>query len=141
MRIIGGKYKGRVLRTPDNFDLRPTTDLGKESLFNILNNAWDFEGLSVLDLFAGTGAISLEFASRGAGLVTAVEMHPRHAAFIEQCTQILGAQNIKTLKTDAMDYLSRCTGPYNIIFADPPYKFEAVQKIPDLVFSLSLIHI
>ena len=139
MRIISGKYKGRVLRTPDNFDLRPTTDLGKESLFNILNNVWDFEGLTVLDLFAGTGAISIEFASRGAEMVTAVELHPRHSAFIEQSAALLGAQNIKTLKTDAMEFLTRCAEPYNIIFADPPYKFEGVDKIPDLIFSRNLL--
>lgn len=139
MRIISGKYKGRVLRTPDNFDLRPTTDLGKESLFNILNNVWDFEGLAVLDLFAGTGSISIEFASRGAESVTAVEINPRHAAFIEQSAAALGAHMVKTLKTDAMEYLSRCTGPFNIIFADPPYKFEGVEKIPDLVFLRNLL--
>ncbi len=139
MRIISGKYKGRILTPPNNFDLRPTTDLAKESLFNVLHSVWDFEGLKVLDLFAGTGAISLEFASRGAEQVTSVELDARHSAFIEQCISKLGTTNIKVLRSDAVEYVSRCTGPYDIIFADPPYRFPGVEKLPDIVFSRDIL--
>lgn len=139
MRIISGKYKGRTLSPPNDFDLRPTTDLGKESLFNVLNNVWDFEGLKVLDMFAGTGAISLEFASRGAEQVTAVELNARHANFIEQCVSKLGATNVKTVRANAIEYISVSNGKFDIIFADPPYKFEGLEKLPDSIFARDLL--
>jgi len=139
MRIISGKYRGRQIHTPTNLPVRPTTDFAKESLFNILNNLVDFEEISVLDLFAGTGNLSYEFFSRGAITVTAVETDPKCVAFINKTIQLLNADNFETIRTDVFHYLKRPFESFDIIFADPPYEMENIKEIPDLIFQTQIL--
>ena len=133
MRIIGGKYKGRRISPPAGFTARPTTDFARESLFNILNNRIGFEDVSVLDLFAGTGSISYEFASRGAREVHLVEMDIRHVSGIRRIIKEMGITNIKTIHIDVRAYLKTCSVKYDVVFADPPYSLSWLREIPDLV--------
>ena len=140
MRIISGKYRSRQIHPPRNLTVRPTTDFAKESLFNILNNLVDFEELSVLDLFAGTGNLSYEFFSRGARQVTAVENDSRCAAFIEKTSELLKAESITVFKADVFQFLKHAFGSYDIIFADPPYEMENLDTLPDLVFSARILN-
>ncbi len=139
MRIIGGKYKRKVLRTPGNLPVRPTTDLAKEALFNVLNNHVDFEGLRVLDLFAGTGNISLEFASRGAVGLVAVEKNPRCVDFIKRMARELEFNDMLVIRGDAIGFLEKARLSFDLVFADPPYDFDRIRDIPDLVFELGLL--
>ncbi len=139
MRIIGGKYKRKVLRTPGNLPVRPTTDLAKEALFNVLNNHVDFEGLRVLDLFAGTGNISLEFASRGAVGLVAVENNPRCVDFIKRMAGEMEFNDMLVIRGDAIGFLEKTSVSFDLVFADPPYDFDRIKDIPDLVFELGLL--
>jgi 16S rRNA (guanine966-N2)-methyltransferase len=139
MRIIIGKYRGRQINTPNNLPVRPTTDFAKEGLFNILNNLIDFEEITVLDLFAGTGNISYEFFSRGAVKVTAVETDPNCVAFINRTIQLLNAENLTAIRTDVFHYLKRPFESFDIIFADPPYQMENIDEIPDLIFQSEIL--
>lgn len=124
-RIISGTWKGKKIAAPKNFEVRPTTDFAKEALFSILDHKLDLEFCSVLDLFAGIGSISLEFASRGCKDITSVEMHPKHAAFINNTAKDLGFDSqINIQRGNAFDWFkkSRNNGKtYDIIFADPPF--------------------
>lgn len=140
MRIISGKYKGRRINAPKNLPVRPTTDMAKEALFNILNNWYYFEDISVLDLFAGTGNISFEFASRGVPDVISVDHEQRCVQFISKVSQELEL-NISPVKSDALQFLNRAGGPFEIIFADPPYQMslEDFAKIPERVFAGKLL--
>lgn len=139
MRIISGSHKGKIIRAPKNFKLRPTTDIAKESLFNILNNWYDFQDLHVLDLFAGIGSISLEFASRGAKSIQAVEIHSKHSSFIERTAEDLSFHNLKVLRADALNYINKTAQQFDIIFADPPYTFDQYPLIPESVFANNLL--
>ncbi len=139
MRIISGKNKGKKIVAPNNLPVRPTTDLGKESLFNILNNYFFFDGITVLDLFAGTGNISLEFASREAVSVTAIDNFQPCVDFIKKMASRLNYTNLTAIKADAFQYLERLRQPVDIIFADPPYDMEGIERIPELVFSRQLL--
>jgi 16S rRNA (guanine(966)-N(2))-methyltransferase RsmD len=139
MRIISGKYKGRRLSPPKNFTARPTTDFAKESLFNILNNRIDFEGIDVLDLFAGTGGIGIEFVSRGCNSVISIEQNDRHCAFIRKMCDELKITNLSLLKTDVFKFINSCHTQFDMIFADPPYQLENIAEIPDLIFSHKLL--
>jgi 16S rRNA (guanine(966)-N(2))-methyltransferase RsmD len=139
LRIIGGKYKGRKIVPPRGFKARPTTDFARESLFNILNNRVDFEAISVLDLFSGTGSISYEFASRGAKEVHLVEMDMRHISGIRRIIKELGITNIKTIHIDVKAYLKTCTVRYDVVFADPPYELSWLKEIPDLVTGSGIV--
>ena len=139
MRIISGKYKGRQIHTPTNLPVRPTTDFAKEGLFNILNNLIDFEEISVLDLFAGTGNLSYEFFSRGAVYITAVEMDKKCVAFIEKTIQLLNAESFTVIRTDVFPYLKRPYESFDIIFADPPYQMENIEEIPELIFQSQIL--
>lgn len=134
MRIISGTHKGRLIKTPAGLKLRPTTDIAREGLFNILNNSLDYNGLRVLDLFAGTGSVSYEFASRGAGTVHSVELNSRHAAFVVNTSRKLDLHAIKIFRADVRSYLKRTSDVYDVIFADPPYNLEWLTDIPDIVF-------
>ncbi|MGQ2984194.1 16S rRNA (guanine(966)-N(2))-methyltransferase RsmD [Flavobacterium sp.] len=130
MRIISGKYKGRRISPPKGLPVRPTTDMSKESLFNILNNRFDFEGLKVLDLFSGTGNLSYEFGSRGAAAITAVDADFGCIKFIKQTAAEFDF-NISAVKSDVLKFLSGHKSTYDIVVADPPYnstqkEFEAV---------------
>ncbi len=133
MRIIGGKYRGRRIVPPSGFKARPTTDFARESLFNILNNRIDFETVSVLDLFAGTGSISYEFASRGALEVHLIEKDLKHISGIRRIIKDVGFNNIKPVHIDVRAYLKTCSVKYDIVFADPPYDLSWLEEIPDLV--------
>ena len=108
MRIIGGALKGRNIVTPPDFKARPTTDFAKEALFNILDNEFEFEGLSVLDLFSGTGSISYEFASRGAGHVWSVEMNMQYSSFVKEQARKLGLKNLTAVHHNVFDFIPIC---------------------------------
>jgi len=133
MRIIGGLCKGRVVHPPKGLPVRPTTDFAKEALFNILNNQVDLEGSIVLDLFAGTGNMAFEFASRGALAVTAVDMHGKCVGWIQTGSRQLNLE-IQVVKSDVFHFLNGKSFANDIIFADPPYELTDLLKIPTLVF-------
>lgn len=134
MRIISGSHKGRVIRPPEGLPVRPTTDMAKESLFNILNNNVDFEDIKVLDLFAGTGNISMEFASRNATAVVSIDISSRCIAYITKMIADLKFGNLTAIQTNVFTYLARPAGSYDVIFADPPYDMADREKIPLLIF-------
>lgn len=140
MRIISGKYKGKRLTAPKKLPVRPTTDMAKEGLFNILNNRFHFDELKILDLFAGTGNIGFEFASRGAYEIIAIDSYAGCTAYISKIANELNFPII-AIKSDVFKYLERTKEKGNIIFADPPYSFETAQfsKIVDLVFEKKLL--
>ena len=140
MRIISGKHKGKRIRAPKKLPVRPTTDMAKEGLFNILNNNYYFEELLVLDLFAGTGNISYEFASRGAKNVISVDMDFGCVKFIRDIAKELHL-NIDPVKSDVYKFLEKCSDQFDVIFADPPYdmSLEKFSEIPELVFERQLL--
>jgi 16S rRNA (guanine966-N2)-methyltransferase len=139
MRIITGKFRGKQIRPPVNLPVRPTTDFAKESLFNILNNIVDMEGIQVLDLFAGTGSISYEFFSRGCGMVTAIDMDSRCVAFINRTAQTMNAENLEAVREDVFQFLKHPFGQYDLVYADPPYDMAGIDTLPDLVFSSKIL--
>ena len=126
MRIISGKYKSKRISAPKNLPARPTTDIAKEALFNILNNHYYFEDIRVIDLFAGIGSISLEFASRGTQNITSVDKHYGCIQFISNTAEELDL-NIHTLKADVFKFLEKNAAKADVIFADPPYDFSLEQ--------------
>lgn len=135
MRIIGGQYKGRIISPVAGLKARPTTDFARESLFNILNNRVDFESISVLDLFSGTGAVGFEFASWGVEVVHMIEKDSKHISGIRQNIEKIGIKNIKPVHIDVKAFLKTCKFKYDIVFADPPYDLGWLSGIPDLVIS------
>lgn len=141
MRIVGGVLKGKTIVPPASFKARPTTDFAKEALFNILDNEFEFEDLKVLDLFAGTGSISYEFLSRGAGHAWCVEMNPVHAAFISSQARKLNLESrLTVVRHNVFEFLPLCSEKFDIVFADPPYALEDLETIPDKVLSQNIIH-
>lgn len=135
-RIISGRWKAKKIAAPKNFDVRPTTDFAKEALFSILENRYDMEFVSVLDLFAGIGSIALEFASRGCQNVTSVEMNPKHTAFIHNTAAELDmALQINIQRADVYDWLkkNRSKKQFNIVFADAPFSETDVKKYDELI--------
>ena len=140
MRIISGTHKGRQIIAPKNLPVRPTTDFAKEGLFNILANHFDMKYLSVLDLFAGTGNITYEFASRGCKEITAIDINYKCVQSMKQTITALGFQNINIIKKDAFKYLTGCNISYDIIFADPPYELANVDLVAELVFKNQLLN-
>lgn len=139
MRIISGKYRGKIIRPPKNFRARPTTDLAKESLFNIIINRYDIADSAVLDLFSGTGSISYEFASRDCPMVHLVENNYKNFAFIVKTIEELGFDQIRATHVDVKRYLTTCQTKYDIIFADPPYDLSWLQELPDMVLDHDLL--
>ena len=131
MRVITGTARGRKLCTPENYDIRPTTDNVKESIFNIIQ--FDIEGRRVLDLFAGTGSVSYEFASRGARSVTSVEINAVHHNFIRQTARELGLRTLYPVKANAFLYLKSCPKQFDLVFSDAPYDLEHSEEIIPLV--------
>lgn len=140
MRIVTGKYKGRHFEVPRSFKARPTTDFAKENLFNVLRAYIDFEeGVTALDLFAGTGSITLELLSRGCSRVVSVEKDPQHYAFIRSVVAKLADDAANLLRADVFRYLDRCCEQFDFIFADPPYALKELEQLPDLVFAKNLL--
>ena len=139
MRIITGIYKGRHFDIPRNFKARPTTDFAKENIFNVLTGYIDFEGATALDLFSGTGSISLELLSRGCRQVVSVEQDRDHHRFIGECLRKLGATNCTALRGDVFRFLKSCRQPFDFVFADPPYALKELPTIPDLIFTGQLL--
>ncbi len=139
MRIVSGMYRGKTFNPPKNFKVRPTTDFAKEGLFNIILNNFDFEEIEVLDLFAGTGSISFEFASRGTNRIDLVELNLNHLKFISGVIKELGLKQIHTIKGNVFQYIKACNYKYDIIFADPPYELAGIDTIPDLIFEKGLL--
>ncbi len=139
MRIISGKYRGRAINPPRNLRARPTTDFAKENLFNVLGNLVEFEECDVLDLFAGTGSISYEFASRGARSVTAVEINAVHHNFIRQTAAQLDCRTLYAVKANVFLYLKSCAKQFDVIFSDAPYDLEGSEQVVDLVLGGNLL--
>jgi 16S rRNA (guanine(966)-N(2))-methyltransferase RsmD len=140
MRIVSGEFKGKHFAPPKNFTARPTTDFAKESLFNIINNHFDFEDIAVLDLFSGTGSISFEFASRGCQNIQLVELNAHHLTFIKKVIFELELKQIKPIRLNAFRFIESTPSKYDIIFADPPYDMRGIAEIPETVFSRNLLN-
>jgi 16S rRNA (guanine966-N2)-methyltransferase len=139
MRIISGTFKGRRFQLPKGLMARPTTDFAKEGLFNILMNQINFEGLKMLDLFAGTGSIGFEFFSRGAITVTCVEQTPLHVHFIRSVIEKLEATGMRVIQGDVFTYIKTNQGEYDVIFSDAPYAEARLVNLPDLIFASNLL--
>lgn len=139
MRIITGQFKGRHFEIPRTFKARPTTDFAKENIFNVLNGYIDFDGITALDLFAGTGSISLELVSRGCKEVVSVEKDRDHARFIADCMKKINAENDILIRGDVFRFLKSCHQKFDLIFADPPYALPELDTLPDLVFEHDLL--
>lgn len=140
MRIITGLYKGRRFDVPRSFKARPTTDFAKENIFNVMGGHFDFEETMALDLFAGTGSISLELLSRGCHEVVSVEADRDHAGFIRDCVKKLGVDNDIIIRGDVFRFLKTCRQKFDFIFADPPYALKELPTIPDIIFSKELLN-
>ena len=139
MRIITGKYKGRHFDIPRTFKARPTTDFAKENIFNVLLQYVDFEDATALDLFSGTGSITLELLSRGCTQVVSVELDRDHHRFICECIKSLKDANALPLRADAFRFLKSCKMQFDFIFADPPYALKELPTLPDLIFEKTLL--
>ena len=139
MRVITGKYKGRHFDIPRSFKARPTTDFAKENIFNVLMGYIDFEGAEALDLFAGTGSITLELLSRGCAHVTSVELDRDHHRFICECVKKLSVplSSWRGVRGDAFRFIRSCKQQYDFIFADPPYALKELPQIPELILGTS----
>lgn len=140
MRIVGGTFGGRRFSPPANIPARPTTEVAKEGLFNMLNNLIDFEGLKTLDIFGGTGSITYELASRGASSLTLVERDDVTCNFIKKTIKELDiADKVQLVKGDVFKFMNQCTEQYDFIFAGPPYALETIDDIPQIVFQKQLL--
>ena len=141
MRIIRGKYGHRRFTVPPTFKARPTTDMAKENIFNVLENLIDWEETRALDLFAGTGSIGLEMVSRGCPYVVGVELDPQHADFIKKVVALLHEEDYHLVRGDALKYIATASSSdsFDLIFADPPYALPELQSLPDRILSGSLL--
>jgi 16S rRNA (guanine(966)-N(2))-methyltransferase RsmD len=140
VRIISGKNRGRRIVAPANLPVRPTTDMAKESLFNILNNLVDFMDLDILDLFAGTGNISYEFASRGCRSISSVDSDFHCTRFIKETSEKLKFENLEVVRSDVKSFLNNAYLKWDIIFADPPYTMEDIGFIPEVIHDRELLN-
>lgn len=139
MRIIRGKYARRRFDVPTNISARPTTDFARENIFNVIENYIDLEGLDALDIFAGTGAVSFEFLSRGCRSVTSVEKAATQQKFITKVARELGDTNLNLVRGDALRYISAAPRSFDVIFADPPYDMDGFADIPGAVLNSGLV--
>ena len=139
MRVITGKYKGRHFEIPRTFKARPTTDFAKENIFDVLMGYIDFDDSAALDLFAGTGSISLEMLSRGCNPVVSVEADRDHYRFIGECMQKIGETNSLLIKGDVFRFIKKCHQQFDLVFADPPYALENLAELPQLVLDSNLL--
>jgi len=139
MRIIRGKYGKRRFDVPKNITARPTTDFARENIFNVLENMYDFEGKTALDLFAGTGAISWEFASRGCRRVVSVEQAPVQVNFIRSVKERLSDTAVQVVKGDVFRYIKSCCEKFDFIFADPPYDHPQFDEVISLILGSDML--
>lgn len=139
MRIIRGKYGRRRFDVPSNITARPTTDFARENIFNVIENLIDLEGKTALDLFAGTGAVSFEFLSRGCASVTAVEKASTQYNFIRKVAALLGDTNLHLVKGDVRRFIATATSSFDIVFADPPYNMPDFATIPESILDSALL--
>ena len=143
MRIITGKYKGKHFEVPRSFKARPTTDFAKENLFNVLRANVDFEETRALDLFAGTGSITLELLSRGCPEVVSVERDRQHYAFVraavEHCTAGDAGVRVRVLNADALRIIAKSNERFDLVFADPPYALRELSELPERVMASGLL--
>jgi 16S rRNA (guanine966-N2)-methyltransferase len=141
MRIISGSLGGRRINPPANMPYtRPTTDIAKEGLFNILQNQLDFEELKTLDLFGGTGSISYELASRGVKDLTIIEKDQQMFSFIKKTAEALQLENFKVIKSDVFRFIEQCREKFDFIFAGPPYALQTIDDLPRLIFERQLLN-
>lgn len=139
MRVISGIYKSRRFEVPKTFKARPTTDFAKENLFNVLTNHIDFEEITALDLFAGTGSISIELVSRGCSRVISVEKEGAHHAFILKVMKEVNTDKCFPIRGDVFKYIKGSRQQFDFIFADPPYDLKELNTIPGLIFENELL--
>lgn len=140
MRIIGGKYGGRRIQPPAKMPhTRPTTDVAKEGLFNVLENNLDIPGMKTLDLFGGTGCISYELASRGAADLCIVEQDTRQVSFIRDTARSLGIADLRIFKMEVFRFIRHCEETFDFIFAGPPYALAAIDQLPEHIFERKLL--
>lgn len=140
MRIIGGELGGRKIAPPSKMPYtRPTTDIAKEGLFNIIENNLEISSLKTLDLFGGTGSISYELASRGAKELTIVEKDIAMHEFIKKTAAMLAIKNITIVKSDVFRFIEQCTEAFNFIFAGPPYALLTIDELPVKIFQKKLL--
>ena len=140
MRVIAGKHKGRRLRTVDDLSVRPATSRVKESIFNILQNRVDWPETSVLDLFAGSGSLGIEALSRGARRAVFVEDSKRALTFLKQNVEMIrSGTEAEIVASDVFDFLARPRATFDVVFADPPYAFEALQRLPTMIFQSGVV--
>ena len=140
MRIISGDLGGRRINPPASMPhTRPTTDIAKEGLFNVLQNQLDFERLKTLDLFGGTGSISYELASRGVPDLTIVEKDPKMFAFIKKTADSLNIENFKVVRSDVFRFIDQCIDQFDFIFAGPPYALQTIDELPRLIFERKML--
>lgn len=140
MRVISGIYKRRRFDVPHSFKARPTTDFAKENLFNVLSNQIDFEdGIRALDLFSGTGSISIELVSRGCDQVVSVEKDRDHYAFICKIMREVQTDRCIPIRGDVFKYITGCREQFDFIFADPPYELPNLETLPTLIFEKGLL--
>lgn len=139
MRIVGGKYRGKKITVSHAFDSRPTTDFAKEGLFNVFNNHFDFEQIKMLDLFGGTGSISLEMASRGCNDIDLVDINHKAIQFIEKLAAEMFVSAIHAVRMDVFRFIPVCRKKYDIIFADPPYDHPRLGELPQLISHYKLL--
>ena len=140
MRIIGGEHGGRRFNPPTNMPYtRPTTDIAKEGLFNMLQHKLDFESIRSLDLFGGTGSISYELASRGVNDLTIVEKDTQMFQFIRKTAESLKLENFKVVKSDVFKFIDQCQEQFDFIFAGPPYALATIDELPRKVRDRSLL--
>ncbi|MES2779807.1 MAG: RsmD family RNA methyltransferase [Bacteroidota bacterium] len=139
MRIVSGTHRSILIQPPKGLPVRPTTDRAKESLFNIIENNFDIEDLTVLDIFSGTGNIAYEFASRGAVKITAVDINEKCLLFIKSVKEKLKLTSLQVVKKDAFAYLNNTPEKYDIIFADAPYAHKQIIDIPRIVHAKQLL--
>lgn len=139
MRVITGKYKGRHFDVPRSFKARPTTDFAKENIFNVLRSYLDFEDITAIDLFSGTGSITLELLSRGCQYVVSVERDRQHFRFIQSVLREVDAENCRAVCGDALRIIGHPTTAFDLVFADPPYALAEMSEMPDRVLSSRLL--
>ena len=139
IRIISGTHKGRIVHAPKNLPVRPTTDFAKESLFNILHNYYDYESCKVADLFCGTGNITYEFLSRGCPDIISVDDNHHCCAFVKKTIESFKMEHARVVRADVFSFLKNNIETYDLIFADPPYNLDGIDRIPALVFEKKLL--